>query len=112
MHRILASALILPALSLPLAAQDQDSGETGQAMAMEAQVALADGTSAGTVIFTETPDGVLIEARLENRPRGAITARREQSMATRTRVASMPATCRTSTSRPTARRRPTSSPRG
>jgi Cu-Zn family superoxide dismutase len=50
------------ALAAPLAAQD---------MTMEADVTLADGTPAGTVTFEETPDGLLIQARLENLPEGA-----------------------------------------
>ncbi|RDC70974.1 superoxide dismutase family protein [Rhodovulum sp. 12E13] len=71
MHRTLAAALASTALALPLAAQDQGQGAAaGAARALEAAVELADGTSAGTVTFTETPHGVLIEARLENLPEG------------------------------------------
>jgi len=63
MHRMFATALLSTALALPLAAQETRS--------VEVDLARADGTSAGTATFTETPGGLLIEARLENLPEGA-----------------------------------------
>ncbi len=63
MHRTLATALVSTALALPLAAQQPQN--------VEVQLAMADGTSAGTATLTQTPHGLLIEARLENLPEGA-----------------------------------------
>jgi Cu-Zn family superoxide dismutase len=71
MHRMPAAALLSTALALPLAAQDQAQDATaGNARTLEVAVERADGTAAGTVAFTDTPHGVLIEARLENLPEG------------------------------------------
>ena len=57
------AGLVALGLALPAAAQDMPR--------VEVALQTADGAGAGSVTFIDTPDGLLVQARLENLPEGA-----------------------------------------
>lgn len=70
MPRMPATAALATALATTVALTALAPAGAQQAPRQEADLVRADGTPAGTALFVQTPEGLLIRARLENLPPG------------------------------------------